>query len=324
MTTATPPTAPIPSTLPTGHLLHPRHWPTWLGMGVLWLTVQLPWRAQMWLGKQLGVLMFHRLKRRRYVCCVNLELAFPELSAAERLTLNRAHFISLGRGLLETALSWWGREQTLQKLVKLEGIEHLQQAQQTGGVILLSAHFTSLELGGRMLAPHLPLHVVYRPHQNPVIEQLVARLRAKRYGKAISRDNIRAMLHSLRQGFAVWYAQDQHFNQKNSLFVPFFKVEAATNTATSRISELGKARVVPFFTVRTQTGYLLRFLPPLEDFPGESVHTDTLFINQLIEQQVREFPDQYLWTHRRYKTSPEGSNRYQTHRSHYPNSRCQP
>ena len=303
-------------------LLHPRYWPTWLGLGLLWLLVQLPWKAQMWLGKQLGLLMFHTLTRRRFICCVNLELAFPSLTKQQRLELRREHFISLGKGLFETALSWWGQEAKLNKLIQFEGLEHLKKAHEQGGVILLSAHFTSLELGGRLLAPHIPLHVVYRPHQNPVIEQLVAHLRSKRYGLAISRDNIRTMLQSLKQGFAVWYAQDQHFDQKNSLFIPFFGVDAATNTATSRLASLGKAQVVPFFTLRTENGYLLRFLPALQDFPSESVHTDTAQINRLIEQQVLEFPEQYLWTHRRFKTSPAGENRYTLHRSHYPNSCC--
>ncbi|PID50544.1 MAG: lipid A biosynthesis lauroyl acyltransferase [Proteobacteria bacterium] len=302
--------------------LHPRYWPTWLGMGVLWLTVQLPWKWQMWLGKQLGLLLFYTLKQRRYICCVNLELAFPDQTPTARQALNRQHFISLGRGLLETALSWWGRSSTLKQLVTLEGLANLAEAQQSGGVILLSAHFTSLEMGGRLLAPYLPLHVVYRPHQNAVIEQLVAKLRAKRYGKAISRDNIRTMLHSLKQGYAVWYAQDQHFDQKNSVFAPFFQVEAATNTATSRIATLGNAKVVPFFTFRTENGYKLRFLPALQDFPTESVHTDTVRINRIIEQQVQAYPAQYLWTHRRFKTSPEGNNRYQNHQRDYPNSRC--
>lgn len=308
----------------TNTLLHPRYWPTWLGLSLLWLLVQLPWQAQMWMGKYLGLIMFHTLKRRRYICCVNLELAFPELSVNERAQLNRAHFISLGKGLFETALSWWGQEQKLAKLAQFEGLEHLNAADQQGGVILLSAHFTSLELGGRLLAPQLPLHVIYRPHQNAVIEQQVHKLRSKRYGLAISRDNIRAMIQSLKQGFTVWYAQDQHFDQKNSLFVPFFGIEAATNTATSRLVSLGKAKLVPFFTVRTENGYLLRFLPALQDFPSESVHTDTARINAIIEQQVREFPEQYLWTHRRFKTSPAGSNRYQNHRRDHPESRCQP
>jgi KDO2-lipid IV(A) lauroyltransferase len=180
-----------------------------------------------------------------------------------------------------------------------------------GGVVLLSAHFTSLELGGRLLARQIPLHVIYRPHQNPLIEWRVARLRAKRYGKAISRDDIREMLRSLQQGQVVWYAQDQNFGHKNSIFAPFFGVQAATNTATTRISKIGKARVVPFFTVRVEKGYLLRFLPALENFPGDSILGDTSRINDLIEQQIREFPAQYLWTHRRYKDRPEGGNRYE-------------
>lgn len=276
----------------------------------------------MCLGEKLGWLMFKTLKRRRYIACVNLELAFPELSAAERTELNRQHFISMGKGLLETALSWWGSEKRLTQLAFIEGLEYLRNAHQQGGVILVSAHFTSLELGGRLLAPYLPLHVVYRPHQNAVIEQQVAHLRAMRYGQTISRANIRSMIQSLKQGFAVWYAQDQHFDQKSSLFIPFFGVEAATNTATSRLASLGRAKVVPFFTVRKENGYLLRFLPALEDFPSESVHTDTARINQIIEQQVREFPEQYLWTHRRFKTSPDGSNRYLNHRRDHPESRC--
>lgn len=305
-------------------LLHPRHWLTWLGLACLWFLVQLPWHMQMWLGKQFGLLMFKTLKRRRYICCVNVDLAFPELSPEQRTELSRQHFISMGQGLFETAMSWWGNEKRLSELAFLEGLEHLKNAHQQGGVILLSAHFTSLELGGRLLAPYLPLHVVYRPHQNLVIEQQVAKIRSKRYGQAISRDQIRTMVQSLKQGFPVWYAQDQHFDQKTSLFIPFFGVEAATNTATSRLASLGRAKVVPFFTVRQENGYLLRFLPALEDFPSESVHTDTARINQLIEQQVREFPEQYLWTHRRFKTSPDGSNRYLNHRRDHPESRCQP
>ncbi|WP_038140612.1 LpxL/LpxP family Kdo(2)-lipid IV(A) lauroyl/palmitoleoyl acyltransferase [Thiothrix lacustris] len=292
------------------HFLHPRYWLTWFGLGFLWLLVQLPWGVQMWLGKQFGLLMFYLLPKRREICCINLELAFPERTAAERAQLNREHFISLGRGLLETALSWWGDDDKLAQQTDIEGLENLQAAMQQGGVVLLSAHFTSLELGGRLIAQRIPLHVIYRPHQNPLIEWRVARLRSKRYGKAISRDNIRDMLRSLQQGHVVWYAQDQNFGHKNAVFAPFFGIEAATNTATSRLSKLGKAQVVPFFTLRTATGYQLRFLPALENFPSEAILDDTTRINNLIEQQVREFPAQYLWTHRRFKDDPSGGNRY--------------
>jgi KDO2-lipid IV(A) lauroyltransferase len=298
--------------------MHPRFWPTWLGLGCLWLITKLPWKTQMWLGKLLGLVMFYSLPRRRFISCVNLHLAFPALSYSERYQLNRNHFISLGRGLLETSLSWWGNQQMLAKHTRIEGIEHLHEAMQRGGVVLLSAHFTSLELGGRLLAQHFPLHVIYRPHQNPVIEWRVARLRAKRYGKAISRDNIREMVRSLKQGHVVWYAQDQHFHHKGSLFIPFFGVETPTNTATSRLSDLGNASVVPFFTLRTHNGYLLNILPALENFPSASVEQDTLRINHIIEKQAIDYPEQYLWTHRRFKDPPGGGDRYQLYRDNPP------
>ena len=290
--------------------LHPRHWATWFGLGCLWLLTQLPWAVQMWLGKWFGLLMFYTLPKRRLISCINLELAFPELTFAERNQLNREHFISLGRGIFDASLSWWGNMDKLNPRTQIEGMEHLQEALKHGGVVLLSAHFTSLELGGRLLAQHFPLHVVYRPHQNPVIEWRVARLRSKRYGKALSRDDIRSMIRSLQHGFPVWYAQDQNFGHKHGLFAPFFGIPAATNTATSRISKLGHAQVVPFFTFRTEHGYLLRILPALDNFPSETLLADTVRINTIIEQQVREFPAQYLWTHRRFKDMPEGGNRY--------------
>lgn len=295
------------------HFLQPRYWLTWLALAGLWLIVHLPWRWQMCVGKVFGLLMYYTLRERRYISCLNLALAFPDYSVQARERLNREHFISLGQGLLELGLSWWGNLEHLNRRTRIEGMEYLQAALQQGGVVLLSAHFTSLELGGRLLAQYLPLHVVYRPHQNALIEWRTTELRAKRYGKAISRDNIRDMLRSLQQGFAVWYAQDQNFKRKNSIFAPFFDIPAATNTATSRLAQIGKAKVVPFFTLRTEQGYLLRFLPALENFPSDAILEDTTRINQIIEQQVREFPAQYLWTHRRFKDQPEGGNRYTLH-----------
>jgi KDO2-lipid IV(A) lauroyltransferase len=253
---------------------------------------------------------FYILPRRRVISCINLELAFPELSFAERYQLNREHFISMGRALFDLGLSWWGSETQLKSLAQIEGIEYLEQAIEAGGVLLLSAHFTSLEIGGRIIGHKFPLHGIYRPHQNPVVEWRISRLRERHCEKAISRDNIREMIRSLQQHYTVWYAQDQNFGHKNSVFAPFFNVPAATNTATSRLAKLGKAKVVPFFTVRTECGYLLRILPPLDNFPTDSLVDDTARINHIIEQQVREYPAQYLWTHRRYKDMPEGGNRY--------------
>ncbi len=258
------------------------------------------------LGDILGRLLFRLLKKRRNICCINLHLAFPELTAAERQQLARQHFISLTQGFFEAALSWWGSEKKLTPLLKTEGEQHLLKALKQGkGILLLSAHFTSLELGGRlltMLQPDMTLHVVYRPHQNPLIERQVAAIRSRRYGKAIPKNNIREMIKSLRAGFPLWYAQDQSYRGKNSVEVPFFGIPTATNSATSRFAQISGAAVVPFFTIRTGTsGYLLRFLPPLSHFPSKDIAADTQRINQLIEAQVKQFPEQYLWTHKRFK-----------------------
>ena len=296
--------------------LSPLYWPTWLGLILLWIIAKLPWKMQMLLGHMLGYLLYFVLKRRRDICHTNLRLAFPQLLTEERKTLVFQHFISLGKGLLETSMSWWGTERGLQNLAKFEGIEHLlehlgKDDQSSTGIILLSAHFTSLELSGRILSASTPLHVLYRPHQNALIEWVVARVRRKRYGKAIPRDNIRTMIKSLKDKQMVWYAQDQNFGHKNSVFVPFFGVDAATNTSTSRISKISKAVVIPFFAFRSEKeGYILRFLPALKDFPSDNPKQDAMRINSIIENQVREFSEQYLWTHRRYKDSPTGEDRY--------------
>lgn len=295
-------------------------------MGLLRLITWLPWNAQMTIGRGLGSILHALLNKRRKICCINLELAFPELSSSQREQLNRQHFISLTQGFLEAALSWWGKEEKLRPLLQTEGEEYLDQALAKGnGVILLSAHFTSLELGGRLLSilkPDSPLHVVYRPHQNKLIESMVAKIRAQRYGKAIPKTQIREMIKSLKGGFPLWYAQDQSYHGKNSVVVPFFGIPTATNSATSRFAAISGATVIPFFTVKNNSsGYLLKFLPPIDNFPSKSIEQDTLCINQLIESQVRDYPEQYLWTHKRFKT--KNKDFYQDYIKNHPDNNCQ-
>jgi len=307
--------------------LHPRFWLVWLGLGLLRLITFLPWRVQMSLGKGLGRMLYRLLKKRRNICCINLELAFPELSPTERERLNRQHFISLAQGFLEAAMSWWGGDRMLTRLLKTEGQHHLDDAlKHNKKIILLSAHFTSLELGGRLLTllkPDMPLHVVYRPHQNEVVERVIAKVRTKRYGKAIPKLQVREMIKSLKAGFPLWYAQDQSYLGKNSVVVPFFGIPTATNSATSRFAAISGAIVIPFFTVRSANSshYILRFLPPLDNFPSHNIEQDTLRINQLIESQVKEFPEQYLWTHKRFKNKEKDF--YHHYSQDNPNSYCQ-
>lgn len=288
----------------------PRYWPVHVGMALGWLVAHLPFRVQLTLGRGLGALAYHLMHSRRRVARTNLGLCFPGLDSDARRTLLREHFRSLGLGVIETAMSWWTPPERLRGLARIEGLEHLQSALAARrGVILLSAHFTTLEIGGRLLSLHAPFHVLYRRHKNAAFEAVMQRARARHFEKAISRDDMRGMLKSLKANMPVWYAPDQNYGAEHSIFVSFFGIPAATITATTRLAHISGARVVPFFQERLPgtDGYRLRLYPALEHFPTEDDAADTQRINDLIEAEIRKMPAQYLWAHRRFKTRPPGA-----------------
>ena len=291
--------------------LLPRFWPLWLGLGLLWLLTRLPYRALLWLGRRLGGLMYRFAGSRRRIARRNLELCFPQWSAEERERVLRENFASSGIAFFEMAMSWWWPAPRLARLAQVEGIEHLRRLQEAGeGAILMALHFTTLEIGAALLGQWHTIDGMYREHKNPLFDyvQRRGRERHNRDATAIEREDVRSMLKSLRAGRAIWYAPDQDYGRKQSLFVPLFGVPAATVTATTKFARLGRARVVPFTQARLPdgAGYRLVIHPPLEDFPGESEEADCRRINQWIESAVRPRPEPYLWAHRRVKTRPAG------------------
>jgi KDO2-lipid IV(A) lauroyltransferase len=289
-------------------LLTPRYWLLWLGISLLWGITRLPFGWQMKIGRQIGRLGYRLAHRRRRIAEINLTLCFPELDEPQRRQLLKKHFESLGMGLLEMLSAWWLPDARLKSLGHLQGLEHLQATLAQGkGAILLSAHFTSLEMGARFLTMHTAIHATYRPNENPLIEHLAKKSRESRAEKAIPRDAVRDMLRSLKNNKPLWIATDQHFGHKNSVFVDFFGILAATNTAVSRLAQISGARVIPFFTQRLphDQGYRVILQPPLADFPSGNLEQDMTRINQLIEEQVRKAPEQYLWVHQRFKDRPQ-------------------
>jgi len=211
-------------------------------------------------------------------------------------------------------MSWWWPKARLARLAHIEGIEHLQAAQREGeGAILMAVHFTTLEIGAALLGQVHTIDGMYREHGNPVFDFIQRRGRERHNADslAVERDDVRGMLKLLRKGRAIWYAPDQDYGIKQSIFVPLFGIPAATVTATTKFARLGKARVIPFTQKRLEdgSGYRLVVHPPLEDFPGETEEADCLRINQWVEGVLRECPEQYLWAHRRFKSRPEGEPR---------------
>jgi KDO2-lipid IV(A) lauroyltransferase len=234
----------------------------------------------------------------------NIELCFPELDAPARERLLDEHFKSLGIALMEVPLAWWITPKQLTKLVRIEGAQHLHAAIARGkGVILLTAHFTSLELAGRTLLALAPVKFLYRPTKNEVVAYALNRFRTGYGGRPIPLDDIRAFISALRKNECVWYAPDQSYRKKGAEMVPLFGIPAATNTLTSRLARITGAAVLPYFLQRLpgSQGYLATIHPPLEDFPSECPVRDTARFNRMIEAQVRIAPEQYLWIHRRFK-----------------------
>jgi len=288
-------------------LFHPRLWPSWLIAGLMRLLLLLPYPIVMEIGRRLGQFVQHFAHRRVRIARTNLCLCFPELSDVERERLLDQNFQAMGMGVMEIGMGWWWSHQRIEKLLHaVEGAENLPKADDPGGVIFLTAHFSSLELSGRYLGHRTPAHAMYRRNENPVIQYLFERYRTRHTLGIIDRDDVRSMLKALKHGEGVWFAPDQNFGHKGHVFSDFMGIPAASNTATSRFAKMTGAKVIPFTLFREQDGYRLVIEPPLEHFPSNDVEADTQRINDIYSRWVRRAPAQYNWIHRRFKTRPEG------------------
>jgi KDO2-lipid IV(A) lauroyltransferase len=248
------------------------------------------------------------------VARTNLQLCFPDLDTAARERLLCANFESLGMAVCETAMAFFWSDRRLAPLAHIEGLENLQTALARGhGVILLTCHMTHLEVSGHLLALNETISLMYRLHKNPLMDAAIRASRAARAHDTVERKDVRAMIRELRRGHAVWYAPDQNYGGTTQVvFVPFFGVPALTVTTTARLAQMTGAAVVPFFPVRLSdgSGYRIRLLPAVQGFPGGDEASDTLRINQMVEQAIIESPEQYLWVHRRFKSGPLGRTKY--------------
>ena len=291
--------------VPLYHFLGPRYWILWLALGCIYLGSRLPYRVTMALGRAIGRVAHFFSKRDKRIADINIRLCLPHLTEAERKRLIREHFESLGCTLFETAYVWWSRDEWLRTIVKIEGVEHLQAALAKGrGALLLSAHFTTLELGAKALALVGPTSLMYLTPHNKLIAEMSRRGRARKAVQAIAADQVRELLQNLKNNVPVWYAPDQRYTDKNSAVVPLFGQPAWSNIATPRLARISKTSVLPYFPERLKdgSGYVMRILPALDNYPSDDPVSDTARFHALIEEHVRRCPAQYLWTYKRFKS----------------------
>lgn len=282
----------------------PRFWGVWLGIAIVRLVNFLPLPMQLAIGRGLGRLAYALSRRDRRIARINIDMCLPELSAAERDKILKGHFASLGCALFETGLVWWASDARLKRLIRFEGAEHLEAALARGkGALMLSAHFTTLEMGARALTLIGPMAVMYLTPSNPLVAELSRRGRTRHATEAVTSEQIRELLQNLKNNLPVWYAPDQRFTDKSSELVPFFGISAASNVATSRLARISGAIVLPYFPERRadNRGYIVRIHPPFENFPSQDPIADTQRFHELIEANVRRHPDQYLWAYKRFR-----------------------
>ncbi len=306
----TDPFRPLPATLPLPPPPRgPRHWPVWLGIGAMWLMARLPWPWQRALGRMLGTLLRLALPSRRAVVRANLAVCFPNHDTSWREALLRENFAALGIGVFEFARAWWGSIAPLRDTTRYIGVEHLQQALAQGrGAILISGHFMTLEICGRLLCEKIPLAGMYRPHDTDAMEWAVKRGRLRYACAMFGRDELRPALRHLKQGGALWFAPDQDTLRGDNVFVPFFGEPARSLTSTHQLARMSGAAVFAFFHRREPDGsYTLEVKPAFEDFPSSDATADTTRVMAAIEAMARAAPEQYLWLHKRFKRRPEGA-----------------
>lgn len=294
----------------TRALLAPRHWPAWFGVGIWFLLAQLPYRVQFYLSYVFAPLLRYN-KKRLHQAQTNLRLCFPELSDKEREVLLNESLRSIAMAVFETGIAWFWPLWRLRKIFTVTGLEHIKEAQQDGqGALLLSMHFTTLDIGSAMLGAHINYDGMYRPHDNAVYDYMQKTRREAycRGGTAFHRENLRGMITRLRQGRMVWYAPDRDLGEKLSIFVPFFGVQTATVTATAQFARMGRARIIPFTQKRLAKGkgYELVIHPPFKDYPSGDEYQDALRVSQFMEAEIRKIPGQYFWAQPRFKTRPDG------------------
>ena len=284
------------------------------GLVLMWLLHLLPLAVLAPVGELLGLLLYTLAHERRRVCLVNLQHCFPAMTLTQRNALARQHFRALARSMIERGILWWSSRKRISDLVRLHGMEHLDAARRHGPVILLAPHFIALDMGWSRLSLDLELASVYANQKSAVMNNALRRGRS-RFGRPrlFSRqEGIRPALVALRDGLPFYYLPDMDFGPRDAIFVPFFGVPAATISGLSRLAKVAGARVVPCITrmLPGGAGYELQCHPAWDNYPTADVEADTRRMNAFIEERILEMPEQYLWTHKRFKTRPAGEQRW--------------
>ena len=259
-------------------------------------------------GRLLGGLLWTLAAPRRRVTLVNLRLCFPELSDAERAALGRRTFSNLARALIDHGVLARADRAAFERFVRIEGAQHLTDLANRP-LILVAPHFVGLDAGGLAVNTLARGVSIYARSRNPEWDRWLLEIRNRFNAPLlIQREgfDLRAAVRALKDGLPFYYLPDQDPGDRNGIFVPFFGIATATLPMVPRLAKMAGAKVSLCVTEMTADGYVFHIEPPLADYPSGDVEADTARMNAEIERWARRLPDQYLWTHKRFKTRPAG------------------
>lgn len=290
------------------NFLHPRYWVTWIGIGLMFLVSLLPFKAQMWLGTQLGILMYKQGGSRLQITRANINACFPKLSKTEREELIRQSFIANMKGLVETTIAWWCDHQPVLDKLKVNGLEHLKEAEARGkGVLIVGGHFSTLDLAGPMANSVFKFSYMYRPNDNPLFDAVIERHRRRYSHEKFNKHQLKDMVQFIKAGNTVWYGYDQDFGAPRSVFAPFFGIQTATLKTTMAITRDTEATIIMISQFREKNGgFSIHFSPIFEGIAEDDDLTAATRLNAQLESFIRIHPEQYLWMHRRFRSRPVG------------------
>ena len=282
---------------------------TRVAVGVVWLLHFLPLAAFARIGSGLGGMFYYFARERRNVCLTNLARCFPQTPERERIVIAKAHFRAFGRTLLERSILWWAPREEILRVVRVTGLERIL-ALKGQPLILLAPHFVGLDAGCTRLICEFDMAGIYSKQKDPWFNALLLSGRT-RFGhqRAIPRqDGVRPAIAAVKEGYLFYYLPDQDYGGRDAVFVPFFGVPTATITGLSRMARITGAKVLPVVTrmLAGGQGYEVSCHPAWENFPSGDDVADARRLNEFIEERVREMPEQYFWTHKRFKTRPPG------------------
>ena len=298
---------------PYSQFLSPKYWATWFGLGVLRVFSYLPLWILSFFGNIIGVIFYLIVSSRRQIGYRNISACFPELDHKEWRRINRQHFQKAGQFVFTSGMNWWMSKDRFNRLVEITGLEHYDKALAEGKrIILLAPHFVAMDVGGLALNQDRPMMSMYQYSKNTLMDEVTIRGRSRYGGLLVERkEPLRKLIKLIRQGNPFYYLPDQDAGRKG-IFVPFFHEQASTIPTLGKFAGMTDAVVIP---CRNRIkpwgqGYEVILGEPLENFPQGDDIIDTSRMNRVIEQMIRQCPEQYFWAHKRFKTRPEGEPKF--------------